>query len=65
MQNTPMNHMLSSMFALHDNLDDTLDVLCPTLDDLTIMVEDIFVYDTRLRLGDETIDDDDNSNTIG
>ena len=51
-----------SIFAIHDNLDDTLDVLCPALDDLTLRVEEIFALDTELRLGENNSIDDDASN---
>ena len=46
-----------SMFAIHENLDDTLDILCPALDDLTLMVEEVFAYDTEVRLDEKSAEE--------
>ena len=49
--------VLVNSFIIHENLDDTLQVLCPQLDALTLSVEDIAQLDAALRLGDKaTVD---------
>ena len=42
---------LVNSFYIHDNLDDTLDVVCPRLDELTLQLEDVFALDTEIRFG--------------
>lgn len=38
-------------FLVRDNVEETLDLLCPLLDDLTLKIEDIFATDKEIRFG--------------
>ena len=44
---------LVNTFIIHENLDDTLEVLCPRLDELTLIMEEVFALDASIRFGGE------------
>jgi len=46
---------LVNTFIIHENLDDTLDVLCPRLDELTLRMEEVFALDSSIRFGGESV----------